>query len=242
MSNLDLIRREARREAWYSDSMNPFRKVSRSSTAPPPQSSRTRDPELGEEGISSDSPLSNIQTAPGYPTSQRDEEKVNERDIKAEEERLSKAQGASQSSNPESANTIVASTRQSTTAGSDEAPRRRNIKFWQRKQIEEDTLNENGEEKEKKRAWYKGKVLPHKEPFTVRNQLQRTIFGSWINILLLAAPAGIACNYAGVSGVAVFCVNFIAIVPLAGMLGFATEEIALHVGESLGGLLNATFG
>jgi Ca2+:H+ antiporter len=96
--------------------------------------------------------------------------------------------------------------------------------------------------KPKKRPWYKGKTLKHKEPFTVRNQLQATIFNSWINILLLAAPVGIALNYAGVDGRAVFCVNFIAIIPLAGMLSFATEEISLHVGESLGGLLNASFG
>jgi Ca2+:H+ antiporter len=96
-------------------------------------------------------------------------------------------------------------------------------------------------EKPKKRAWYKGKILKHK-PFTVRNQLGATIFNSWINILLLCAPIGIVLNYTGVDKKAVFVVNFIAIIPLAGMLSFATEEIALHVGESLGGLLNASFG
>ena len=37
-------------------------------------------------------------------------------------------------------------------------------------------------------------------------------------------------------------VNFIAIIPLAGTLSYATEEIALRTGEVLGGLLNATFG
>lgn len=40
----------------------------------------------------------------------------------------------------------------------------------------------------------------------------------------------------------VFVVNFIAIIPLAGTLSYATEEIALRTGEVLGGLLNATFG
>jgi Ca2+:H+ antiporter len=93
----------------------------------------------------------------------------------------------------------------------------------------------------KKRPWYKGKVLKHK-PYTLQNQLHATIFNSWVNILLLAAPVGIALNYAKVDGKIIFVVNFIAIVPLAGMLSFATEEIALHVGESLGGLLNASFG
>lgn len=87
------------------------------------------------------------------------------------------------------------------------------------------------------------KHLVPKEPFTVRNQIQRTLFGSWVNILLVAAPAGIAINYIhSVDRVAVFVVNFIAIIPLAAMLSFATEEIALRTGETLGGLLNATFG
>ncbi|CAO3657812.1 unnamed protein product [Umbelopsis ramanniana] len=39
-----------------------------------------------------------------------------------------------------------------------------------------------------------------------------------------------------------FIFNFIAIVPLAKLLGFATEDLSLRVGEVLGGLLNATFG
>ncbi|KAF6815773.1 Ca2+:H+ antiporter [Colletotrichum musicola] len=82
-----------------------------------------------------------------------------------------------------------------------------------------------------------------KTPFTVANQLQRTLLNSWINILIFAAPVGIAISYVGsVNKIAVFVVNFIAIIPLAAMLGFATEEIALRTGESLGGLLNATFG
>ena len=97
------------------------------------------------------------------------------------------------------------------------------------------------ERPKKQRTFFKH--IEPKEPFTVRNQLQRTIFGSWINLLLIAAPVGIAINYIeAVSRVAVFVVNFIAIVPLAAMLSFATEEIALRTGETLGGLLNATFG
>lgn len=41
---------------------------------------------------------------------------------------------------------------------------------------------------------------------------------------------------------AVFVVNFIAIIPLAAMLSYATEEIAMRTGETIGGLLNASFG
>uniref|UniRef100_L2GBS0 Calcium/proton exchanger n=1 Tax=Colletotrichum fructicola (strain Nara gc5) TaxID=1213859 RepID=L2GBS0_COLFN len=100
------------------------------------------------------------------------------------------------------------------------------------------------EEREKPKKQKSGLIrhVEPKQPFTVANQLQRTLLCSWINILILAAPAGIAISYVNVSKIAVFVVNFIAIIPLAAMLGFATEEIALRTGESLGGLLNATFG
>lgn len=40
----------------------------------------------------------------------------------------------------------------------------------------------------------------------------------------------------------IFVVACIAVIPLAGMMGHATEEIAERVGEGVGGLLNATFG
>lgn len=73
-------------------------------------------------------------------------------------------------------------------------------------------------------------------------QQLKTIFASWVNILLIAIPAGFAVNYAGVDGRVVFAVNFIAIIPLAGLLGLATEEIALEFNETIGGLINATFG
>ena len=88
-----------------------------------------------------------------------------------------------------------------------------------------------------------GEHLTPKDPFNIKNQLRRTLFNLWINILLVAAPTGIAMSYVpSVSRVAIFMVNFLAIVPLAAILSFATEEIALRTGETLGGLLNATFG
>jgi len=95
--------------------------------------------------------------------------------------------------------------------------------------------------KEKKDSRFLKHIKP-KEPFTVVNQLQRTFLNSWINVLLIAAPIGIALNFTKVTPIVIFVVNFIAIIPLAAMLSFATEEIALRTGETLGGLLNATFG
>lgn len=87
------------------------------------------------------------------------------------------------------------------------------------------------------------KNVQPKEPFTFANQLQRTLLNSWINVLLVAAPVGIILGaIPNMNEYAIFVVNFIAIVPLAAMLSFATEEIALRTGETLGGLLNASFG
>merc|ERR1719160_431147 len=39
-----------------------------------------------------------------------------------------------------------------------------------------------------------------------------------------------------------FLLNLIAMLPLANIMGVATEELAIHTGQTLGGLLNATFG
>lgn len=55
-------------------------------------------------------------------------------------------------------------------------------------------------------------------------------------------PVGIVAGHGGWDPVAVFVINFFAIIPLAAVLSFATEEISEKLGESLGGLLNATFG
>lgn len=75
-----------------------------------------------------------------------------------------------------------------------------------------------------------------------KDQARAALFSSWINLLLLAVPVGFVVNYLHVNGIAIFIVNFIAIIPLAAMLSYATEEISIRVGDTAGGLLNATFG
>jgi Ca2+:H+ antiporter len=61
-------------------------------------------------------------------------------------------------------------------------------------------------------------------------------------ILLLFAPAAIAADYLHASPLLVFALSALAIIPLSGFLGKATEEIATYTGPTLGGLLNATLG
>ena len=55
-------------------------------------------------------------------------------------------------------------------------------------------------------------------------------------------PLGIVAGERKWDPTTVFVLNFFAIIPLAAVLSFATEEIAMKLGETLGGLLNATFG
>ncbi|KAF8752849.1 Sodium/calcium exchanger protein [Rhizoctonia solani] len=65
---------------------------------------------------------------------------------------------------------------------------------------------------------------------------------SYLNILLVFVPVSWACHFTGQQPTIIFIFSFLAIIPLAALLGFATEELALRVGQTLGGLLNATFG
>jgi len=55
-------------------------------------------------------------------------------------------------------------------------------------------------------------------------------------------PLGIIAGALGWNPTAVFILNFLAIIPLASLLAFATEELAVPLGQTIGGLLNATFG
>jgi len=61
-------------------------------------------------------------------------------------------------------------------------------------------------------------------------------------LLLLAAPAAIALQVTGGSPALVFALAAVAIVPLAALMGRATEELAVRSGPGVSGLLNATFG
>ncbi|OAA78954.1 Calcium/proton exchanger [Akanthomyces lecanii RCEF 1005] len=69
-----------------------------------------------------------------------------------------------------------------------------------------------------------------------------TLLSNYVNFLLVMVPIGIIAGALEWSATAVFTINFFAIIPLAAVLSFATEEISIKLGDALGGLLNATFG
>jgi Ca2+:H+ antiporter len=60
--------------------------------------------------------------------------------------------------------------------------------------------------------------------------------------LLLALPVALAARYFQVGDVWVFLASGLAVIPLAGLMGRATESLAATFGTGVGGLLNATFG
>ncbi|MEM6426948.1 MAG: calcium/proton exchanger [Cyanobacteria bacterium P01_D01_bin.128] len=60
--------------------------------------------------------------------------------------------------------------------------------------------------------------------------------------LLVFVPISIAAYFLNWGELTVFITAGLAILPLAGWMGIATEEIAVVLGPSWGGLLNATFG
>lgn len=71
---------------------------------------------------------------------------------------------------------------------------------------------------------------------------KEALLHSWINVLLVCVPVGIATGAAGLNPAAVFAINAVAIIPLAGLLSHATESVALRLGDTLGALLNVSFG
>ena len=64
----------------------------------------------------------------------------------------------------------------------------------------------------------------------------------YLSILLIFAPVAILGRLLGWPPTLLFVASALAVIPTAGILGQATEELAARTGPRLGGLLNATLG
>ncbi|MFN2186465.1 MAG: calcium/proton exchanger [Anaerolineae bacterium] len=64
----------------------------------------------------------------------------------------------------------------------------------------------------------------------------------FLRILLIFGVLAIVADLLGWNPLLVFIFSGLAMVPLAGLMGEATESLAVHTGPRLGGLLNATLG
>ena len=61
--------------------------------------------------------------------------------------------------------------------------------------------------------------------------------------MLVLVPVALVLEYRGIGGpTAVFLASALSLIPLAGLLGRATEEAAIYTGPKIGALLNATLG
>lgn len=67
-------------------------------------------------------------------------------------------------------------------------------------------------------------------------------FDRIVKLLLIFAPVAVIAELAGADPVLVFVFAALGVIPLADLIGEATEELAVHTGPKIGGLLNATLG
>jgi Ca2+:H+ antiporter len=77
---------------------------------------------------------------------------------------------------------------------------------------------------------------------SVAGQLSRAVTASWLNLLLVFVPISWWLYWSGDTSIWLFLTAAVALIPAAGLIGEATEELANQSGPTLGGFLNATFG
>jgi Ca2+:H+ antiporter len=70
----------------------------------------------------------------------------------------------------------------------------------------------------------------------------RYLFTSWLDFLLIFVPVTIALEVLRADPLLVFVSSGLAIIPLAGLLGRATEHLTTPVGAGIGAFLNASLG
>ncbi|CAL1716537.1 unnamed protein product [Somion occarium] len=84
------------------------------------------------------------------------------------------------------------------------------------------------------------------QPPSFLQGVKAVIFASWLNLLLVCIPISwslyLALPKTSTHDTITFIFAFLAIIPLAKLLAFATDELSMRVGQTLAGLLNATLG
>ena len=90
--------------------------------------------------------------------------------------------------------------------------------------------------------WYDDRRPYVSWPAQFMHLAYQTLASNYVNVLLVFVPLGIIAGALHWKPTVIFILNFLAIIPLASLLSFATEELSTKLGQTLGGLLNATFG
>ena len=83
-----------------------------------------------------------------------------------------------------------------------------------------------------------GNAIP---PSTIKGSI-KMLTGNKLYYGLILVPFACFTQELGLDDAQTFILAAAAILPLAGLLGEATEQVAFHTNETVGGLLNATFG
>ncbi|KAN0126363.1 calcium/proton exchanger [Russula decolorans] len=76
----------------------------------------------------------------------------------------------------------------------------------------------------------------------VRESISAIIKTSRLNVLLIFIPLSWIFHYTKLSNTLVFVFSFLAVVPLAKLIDFATDDLSLRLGPTLAGLLKTTLG
>ncbi len=77
---------------------------------------------------------------------------------------------------------------------------------------------------------------------TLAREVVDSVSGNWLHVLLVLAPVSWYLAWRHGAPVAIFVTAAVSLIPAAGMIGEATEQLARRSGPALGGFLNATFG
>ncbi|KAG4301668.1 hypothetical protein PCK1_002153 [Pneumocystis canis] len=72
--------------------------------------------------------------------------------------------------------------------------------------------------------------------------IRTILLSNYVNIFLIFVPLGILCGFFEWDSTMTFIFNFLAIIPLAAILSFMTEELSMRLGQTVGSLLNASLG
>ena len=68
------------------------------------------------------------------------------------------------------------------------------------------------------------------------------LLNSRLNVLLVFVPIAIGSYLAKANATVVFTANVVAVIPLSSLLTYATENISRESGDTVGALINVTFG
>lgn len=84
--------------------------------------------------------------------------------------------------------------------------------------------------------------MPGSSDSSLRAKFEFLSGHAWLDAMLVFLPAAAVLEFTHASGLWIFFAAALAIVPLAGFLGDATEALAAQTGPALGGILTATLG